>query len=183
VIAIIAILASLLLPALNKARDRAKTSYCANNLKQCGLAFANYSGDYDGFLPKYAEGTSKIWASETGPLVTEYISSKIVYGGSDATGYDGFGCPSERFMWEYSMSWNIGAKNMRTSKIRQPSVTFIVCENKKSYYSNAATTAFSDEMWRHDKSINILYCDGHVGLSRYFNISSYSANPKFWVSW
>jgi len=51
VIAIIAILVSLLLPALNKARDNAKTTGCINNLKQLGLGIITYADDYNSNLP------------------------------------------------------------------------------------------------------------------------------------
>ncbi len=51
VIAIIAILAAMLLPALNKARDMAKKSGCINNLKTIAQVMHLYVDSYDGYIP------------------------------------------------------------------------------------------------------------------------------------
>src|SRR3978361_1344117 len=47
VIAIIAILAAILFPVFAKAREKARQSTCASNLKQLGLAMLQYTQDYD----------------------------------------------------------------------------------------------------------------------------------------
>ena len=53
VIAIIAILAGMLLPALNQARDRAKTTNCLNNLRQLSLACEQYRNDFKDRMPPW----------------------------------------------------------------------------------------------------------------------------------
>jgi len=62
VIAIIAILAAMLLPALTSAKERAKRSQCANNLKQMGIAMGMYVGDNNATYPllKWSDNGS-VW--------------------------------------------------------------------------------------------------------------------------
>ena len=80
VIAIIAILAAILLPALNTARQRSQSVGCLNNQKQVGLAFFSYQNDYDGYLPatQYQEGTNYyFWPAQLG--VATGIAPRILW--------------------------------------------------------------------------------------------------------
>jgi len=56
VVAIIAILAAMLLPALSQARERARQAVCLNNLKQIGMAMLMYVNDYNEYFPVCAYG-------------------------------------------------------------------------------------------------------------------------------
>ena len=56
VIAIIAILAAMLLPALSRAREKARQAVCISNLKQIGIALFLYAEDNNGYIPRYIDG-------------------------------------------------------------------------------------------------------------------------------
>jgi prepilin-type N-terminal cleavage/methylation domain-containing protein len=103
VIAIIAILAAMLMPALNKARDTAKTSTCTNNLKQIGTAVQMYSSNYDDWILPAISGPDdqrQLWyCLLTGRTVSGNTSTAsgagygLTYYGYVAKG--SFACPSE----------------------------------------------------------------------------------------
>jgi prepilin-type N-terminal cleavage/methylation domain-containing protein len=72
VVAIIAILAALLLPALGEARLRAKRVVCISNLRQWGIALTGYAGDNNAFLPDFRGGTIEAFAYDA-PTFREFM--------------------------------------------------------------------------------------------------------------
>ena len=68
VIAIIALLMSILMPALGRVRKQAKAVICQSNLKQWGIIFSMYTGDYDGYFHKgWGIGQVRHWMSVLRP--------------------------------------------------------------------------------------------------------------------
>lgn len=77
VIAIIAILAAMLLPALNKARETAKKANCLSNIKMISTATQGYSVDYNDYVPTYRQDSAVYWPDSLNPYVDKANASEL----------------------------------------------------------------------------------------------------------
>jgi prepilin-type processing-associated H-X9-DG protein/prepilin-type N-terminal cleavage/methylation domain-containing protein len=189
VIAIIAILAAMLLPALSKAREKARTISCRNNLKQVGLAVILYVDEHDGNYPPMMVGN---WAA---PFWQDLLSS-VLPGTTAGLGRNpSFYCPSaskHHSISDYGNNQLIISNSIHStqaavnqSRLTRPSELIMIMDAMEyvsssssyiaSWYTNVHSSGFygapltaltaspsCGNLPRHGKEMNYLFCDGHV---------------------
>jgi len=186
VLAIIMILASMLLPALNKARDKARTISCVNNLKQIGGGMFMYANDNDDTLPiLWSADTSIIWRTTIKP----YLGMK-----TDSDVFPAcYICPAEKpdsatIGCCYSMgegtrrSYVTGSglyAGTKISRIRKPSEIML---NVDGYYSvswgccgsmaGKVTEETGGISYRHARKANHLFVDSHTSTIKAYSNAS-----------
>ena len=141
VIAVVAILAALLLPALGKAKENAKRSACLGNLKQINVALLLYADDSNDTSPTVGQTTNQVTLMNSyRQLLQRYVGPD----GAPSRGNKLFDCPSDTFCYEirpevgqdyipssrhkqalasYS-SYAFNGRNQSTYDPSQPSATF-----------------------------------------------------------
>ncbi|MBO4633455.1 MAG: DUF1559 domain-containing protein [Lentisphaeria bacterium] len=134
VIAIIAILAAMLLPALNQARAMARKSACMNNYKTIGLAMNMYVDDNKGFYPMAAKIndsiTKLIWASDHPKNQVTFIAPYLKHTKETSIGYVRINSPTPTASGTSTSPLACPSFD-RTRWMQNPSTSF------PSYFSNA----------------------------------------------
>lgn len=173
VIAIIAILAGMLLPALNKARDKAKSIQCLSQLKQIGLYVAAYTPDFDGVFPNFN------WPTQLESHSPSLKNNKSVFMCPNAID-NSFGVVKRSYAltgvyyWDASITLGFGngAANhtgyaVKESQVKSSSGKALFVE----YYHNTIIQTWlnvplNDRILKklHNNGSNILYADLHVEL-------------------
>lgn len=187
VIAIIAILAGMLLPALNTAREKGRAISCLNNFGTLGKALHMYLSDYQDNYPCYwnsvkaydgGKGKGCFGAAHEG-LLTPYLSNinaKQPIGRITQKGVRGpFTCPSRQMISGidlYTIAINNHSFGMsdpdRMTAVRwtrKPAVSVYMGEtayDPNNYPFYIGRWSASKPGYHHSKRTNMLFCDGHV---------------------
>lgn len=185
VIAIIAILASLLLPVLGQAKKKAMSIACANKVRQWGVALRMYTDDHQEKFPFKGTPRNPINA---GPNKKAWYNSAASYIGSDALtnlyatkrwpipGKGGmFMCPdptnmmlhtmptTNRPFFAYGMNGRLVSDDGRTyvteDAILKPVQTIIFTDNTER---NIPYVTGRNFLARHNLKLNVAFADGHV---------------------
>lgn len=199
VIAIIGILASMLLPALKRARDTAKNISCASNLKQFGTASVGYTNDYDGYLINIQDlslpSENRVpWFENTDFLAYLNYNGSLSSSGTNNIGGGVAVCPSSTLddcaikvptPWRVSLSYggNERVSNKSTvtnptkiNKIQQPSNLAYFMDAKDNYYLDLGGKC----SFRHNLNLNTVFVDGHVEGKRQMDILPWTTYRSFW---
>jgi len=174
VIAIIAILASFLFPVFAKAREKARQSACASNMKQLGLAIMMYTQDYDGVLPYYQHPFGLAWYDDLQPYLKNrqiiVCPSKSEWNPDDATHKTGYGLNETVF------PSGLGSPNppaaIALAEIGSPSETIGGADKNQGNVYMVGQSFSGSSSWpynvdtRHNEGANFLFMDGHVKWMR-----------------